>query len=249
MKKLFIDIETAPNVVYAWGLFNQNIDISQIAKPGYTLCWAAKWDHEKKVMFSSIRDGEKEMTEWAHEILSEADAVIHYNGIKFDIPKLNNEFLKYNMAPPASYSQIDLLRTARSQFKLTSNKLDFVCQHLGIGAKIKHKGMQLWIDCMEGDEKAWREMERYNKQDVRLLPVLYERLLPWIKNHPNEGLYVDTDSPICVKCGSTELQRRGYGYTTTQRYPRFFCTSCHSWLMGRHSDVSREDGKNILKAG
>jgi len=47
IKILEIDIETAPSLVYTWGLFNQNIGVNQIVKPGYMLCWAAKFQHQK----------------------------------------------------------------------------------------------------------------------------------------------------------------------------------------------------------
>jgi hypothetical protein len=32
---------------------------------------------------------------------------------------------------------------------------------------------------MEGDEKAWAEMKKYQIQDVNLLVELYDILLPW----------------------------------------------------------------------
>ena len=157
MKKLYLDIETAPSIVFCWGLFDKFIPIDNIIEPGYTLCWAAKWDGEKEIMFSSLqKDGEAAMVQKIHSLLEEADAVIHYNGKKFDIPKLNSEFLRLHYDPPATYHQIDLLETARRQFRLASNKLDYVCQHLEIGQKVKHsKGMELWKGCLNGDKKSW----------------------------------------------------------------------------------------------
>ena len=50
----------------------------------------------------------------------------------------------------------------------------------GVGAKVKHSGFELWIDCMDGDKKAWAEMKRYQIQDVQLLDKLYEVLIPWL---------------------------------------------------------------------
>jgi len=37
IKLLFLDIETSPNIGYFLGLFDQNISIEQVAKPGETL--------------------------------------------------------------------------------------------------------------------------------------------------------------------------------------------------------------------
>jgi DNA polymerase elongation subunit (family B) len=197
-------------------------------------------------MFSSVQDGERQMVESIYGLLEEADAVVHYNGKKFDIPKLNAEFIKFDLTPPSTYKQIDLLTVARSQFRFTSNKLDFVAQHLGIGAKVQHKGMDLWAECMDGDPVAWKQMERYNKQDVRLLPKLYKKLLPWIVNHPNYCLYLDTTRPVCVNCGSTKVQSRGKERTSTQVYPRFRCCDCGKWMRGKGTLLSAEKRANTL---
>jgi DNA polymerase elongation subunit (family B) len=235
MKLLHLDIETAPNLGFFWGLWDQNIGISQLVKPGFTLCWSAKWEGEAEVMFSSaIRDGHKKMLKRIHKLLSEADAVCHYNGKRFDIPTLNKEFLLLGMPPPPPYHQVDLLHVARRQFKFASNKLDFVAQQLGLGGKTHHKGFALWLGCMNGCKKSWAVMERYNKQDVKLLARLYKKLLPWITQHPNRGLYSD-DSLCCPKCSSTAFQVRGYRYTQAGQYTRYQCTGCWGWFRGTQS--------------
>src|SRR5690606_2824992 len=232
MKLLLLDIETAPHRVYAWGLWSQGIAINQIEEPGYTMCWAAKWHGEREVMFDSIKQSKPaKMIRGIHALMDEADAVVHYNGTKFDVPTLNQEFVIHGLNPPAPYKQIDLLTTAKRQFRLASNKLDYVAGFLGVGSKLQHKGMDLWRDCMALDDAAWRVMERYNKQDVRLLEKVYDRLLPWIPNHPNVSLYEDGKG--CTHCGSHNLQRRGLAYTTSCAYPRYQCKDCGKWVRGR----------------
>jgi len=246
MKRLMLDIETAPHKVYAWGLWDQNIALNQIVEPGYTLCWAAKWYGKKGVTFDSVHKSKpKAMLERIHTLICEADAVIHYNGTKFDMPTLNGEFLKHGLTPPPPYGQIDLLKTARKQFKLASNKLDYVAQYLEVGGKVQHKGMALWHECMEGDDKAWREMERYNKQDVLLLEDVYNAMLPWITNHPNAGMYDDSPRPICTNCGSNRVKRDGKRTNRTQVYQQFKCTECGTWMRGRKS-ITRQHKKDTL---
>jgi DNA polymerase elongation subunit (family B) len=143
-----LDIETAPNTAHIWGLFKQNISINQIMESSYVLCWSAKWYGKDEIMFSSVHKSRpKAMLNNIYLLLAEADAVIHYNGTKFDIPTLNKEFLLYGMTPPAPYKQIDLLRVAKNQFRFPSNKLDYVAQALGLGKKTKHIGHELWIQC------------------------------------------------------------------------------------------------------
>ena len=246
IKILLIDIETAPNKVYAWGLFKQNISINQIVEPGYTMCWAAKWYGQRKVLFDSIHESTpRQMVMGAHKLLDEADVVVHYNGQRFDIPKLNGEFMYHKIQPPSPYKQLDLLKTTRQQFGFASNKLDYVTQHLDIGAKVKHLGMDLWRDCMADCPKAWKTMKRYNIQDVRLLEDYYERLLPWITNHPNWGMYLDAERPTCRNCGSGKMQKRGYQETTTLVYRRYQCKNCGRWGRGRKSVKRAADGITV----
>ncbi len=235
-KILLLDIETAPNVAFTWGLFKQNISLGQLVKPGRTICWAAKWLDKKKVIYKSEYHQDHEtMVREMWKLLDEADLVIHYNGKKFDIPTLNKEFVLLGMGPPSPYRQIDLINTCRSQFRFASNKLDFICQQLGLGGKVQHKGMALWVGCMEGIKKDWKMMKEYNIEDVHLLERLYYRLLPWIKTHPNLAMYMDTDRPVCTNCVSGKVQSRGTEVTNRATYRRFKCMGCGANLKGREA--------------
>jgi len=143
MKILILDIETSPNLVWTFGLFQQNISINQIVEPSTVMCWAAKWLDKKKVYFSSIYDTTpSKMIKEIHKLVDEADAIITYNGKRFDMPILNKEFLLLGFDLPSPYKDIDLLNTARQNFKFASNKLDYISQELGIG---KNKNIQALI--------------------------------------------------------------------------------------------------------
>ena len=234
MRILLLDIETSPNTVHCWGLWQQNVSINQIMESSTTLCYAAKWLNEEDIYFDSVHQSKpKTMLKGIHALLESADAVIHYNGTKFDIPTLNKEFLLTKLLPPSPYKQIDLLRVVRSNFRFPSNKLDYVSQRLGLGKKHAHEGHELWVKCMNGDKDAWKRMEEYNIQDVVLLESLYDNLLPWIKNPPNRNLYSET--PCCPTCGHEHLQKRGTAVSTTGTYQRYQCRSCGSWSQGTKS--------------
>lgn len=248
MKILLLDIETAPHRVYAWGLYDQDINPKNIIEPGYTLCYSAKWLHEKSIQFDSIhQNSSKKMIVGAGKLLEEADAVVHYNGSRFDIPTLNREFILLGMDPPSGFKEIDLLRVARQRFRFPSNKLDYVAQALGLRGKIQHKGMDLWKECMDGDEKAWRTMERYNKHDVRLLEQVYNKMLPWIKNHPNHGLYMNSDRPVCKNCGSVNVKKNGTDYTGVGKYQRYKCTACGAPMRGATLQNSLAERRRLLR--
>ena len=224
LKILFLDIETSPTTAYVWGLWQQNVGLNQIIDSGAVLCWAAKWAGQEGVKFSSTyKTGTKKMLEGVHKLLEEADIVVHYNGSRYDIPILNREFVSSGMSPPAPYKQIDLLKVARNRFRFISNKLDYVANALGLGQKIRHKGFELWIECMKNDPEAWKAMKEYNIQDVLLLEKLYDKFKPWIKTSVHiEGL-------VCPACGGSHYQSRGTYRSKLLVYQRFQC-KCGKWF-------------------
>lgn len=231
MRTLFLDIETAPNTAFVWGLFDQNVSPDQMINSSYVLCWSARWDGRGDVMFASVQNmSRRRMLGKMHKLLDEADVVVHFNGRKFDIPVLQREFIKFGFRPPSPYKQVDLYQVCKSSFRFESNKLTYITKALDLGEKVKHEGFSLWVSCMEGDPGAWRRMERYNRGDVRLLETLYRRLRPWIHKHPSYGAHDDIQA--CPKCGSEKFQQRGYACTAAFKYRRYQCGGCHGWFRG-----------------
>lgn len=232
MKILLLDIETAPNTAYVWGMWKQNIAPGQVVESSYVLCWAAKWLGHDKVWFSSERKCKdpKAMLARIHMMMDQADAIVHYNGKKFDIPILNREFLLHGIKPPSPYKQIDLLKVCKERFRFESNRLDSITKRLKLGGKAAHEGFELWVKCMAGDAGAWKRMEAYNKQDVVLLEKLYVQLRPWIDKHPLHGAFGDIAA--CPGCGSENFQQRGFAVTQVQKYRRYQCQDCGSWFRG-----------------
>lgn len=242
MKILLLDIETAPNLAYVWGLWDQNVATSQVVNSGYVLCWAAKWLDKDNVIFDSInKSGEMEMLRHIHNLLDEADVVVTHNGIKFDLPCLAKEFLLKGFKPPSPYKQVDTLTLCRKLYRFPSNKLDYVAQSLGLGNKVKHSGFELWVNAMKNDSGAWKEMETYNKHDVVLLELLYKKILPWIPNHPNRA--IQNGENVCPNCGSSKYQRRGRAISKTKSYKRYQCRDCGHWF--KSTDKSGHAGSEF----
>jgi DNA polymerase elongation subunit (family B) len=231
MKILFLDIETAPHKGYFWKLFKENIGVSQIIEPSYTLCWAAKWYGKSGMQFASIRGGAKPkpMLQKIADLLDEADVIVHFYGKRFDIPTLNKEFIKHGVKMPSPYKQIDLKEIAAKVFYFASNKLEFVAKFLGVGCKIK-TDFDLWKGVMDGDNKSWNLMERYNKQDTLLLEKLYKKMLPWIPSHPNWSSY--EGGQVCPQCGSKHFISRGYYVANINKYHKYECKSCGKYFRG-----------------
>jgi len=236
-KLLTVDIENFPNVAHVWQLFNQNVSLAQLQIPASTVSFAAKWYGNSKVLYySDFHNGHDEMVLAAHRLFDEASCVMGYNSKGFDTKHLNWQFTLAGLTPPSPYAQIDLYQVIKQNFKPSSGKLDFVAGALGIGHKTAHSGHQLWVDCMAGDEKAWAKFRSYNKNDVVLTEALYDRLRPWIKNHPHMGLYGDTvEEHVCSTCGSANVRKRGFAYTAVGRYQQWQCerAECGRYSRGK----------------
>lgn len=228
-KILVLDIELAPNIAHTWQLWDVTVSLNQLIEPARMICWAAKWVGKPAVMFrSEHHDSTEVMVRKVWDLLDEADIVVGYNSTRFDLPHLNREFLSAGLGPPSPYQQIDLLKIARSQFKFPSNKLQYITTALGLPGKTKHEGHDLWVKCLAGDPAAWSRMRNYNKNDVLITEQVYERLRPWIKNHPAIGLWTSNPSG-CRNCGSTETEKRGTAYTATASYQQYRCKECGAW--------------------
>lgn len=245
-KILIMDIENSPNSAYIWGLFQEVTSADFINNPWYMLCWGAKWLDNKKVMADSLIDYPKEYKKnpendklilkslW--KLLDEADIVVGHNMKGFDVRKSNARFIMNGMTPPSPYKVVDTLLVARRNFMFTSNKLGDLGKYLGLGEKIDTGGFELWKQCMGGSKRAWRKMIKYCKQDIVLTEKVYKKLLPYIENHPNLGVYSGAESDeCCPKCGSSRVVKQGFAYTNVYKYQQYSCKDCGGWHRGRKS--------------
>lgn len=244
-KILLFDIENSPNISYTWGKYEQ--DVIAFKQEWHMLSFAYKWLGDKSVKTSSLPDFKKykkdktddiELIKVLWKLLNEADIIIGHNVDRFDIRKTNARFLANNLPPPSPYKTIDTLKVARNKFFLNSNKLGDLSKVLGLGKKVETGGFSLWLDCMVGKISAWKKMTKYNKQDVELLEKIYLKLRPWMTNVPNINVYQGT-THSCPTCGHGELQKRGYGYTKTQKYQKYQCLGCHGWSSGERIEINK----------
>jgi len=252
-KVLILDIETAPISAFVWGIWNQNVGTHQIKSDWFCLTWAAKWLFEDKVYSAKLKPEEvanqddKRIMEGIWKLVNEADIVIAHNAVKFDIPRLNSRFIINDLCPPLPYQIIDTLTHIRRQFGFTSNKLDYVNKLLNLERK-KETSFELWDNCMKGDRKALKEMEEYNVQDVRILEETYLQIRPWIKPHPNMGLFIlDETEHRCPSCGSNELEEQGKCYNTSANiYELFRCGNCSSISRKRLGAATIKQKRHLL---
>lgn len=231
VKMLMYDLEVSPTLGWTYGIYDTRV--LHVEKDPIIMCFSYQWYGEKTVHNHRIAinsDGEYYITEedvvkrlW--ELFDEADIVVAHNALRFDNKVATAAFLRHDLPPPSPYKTIDTLRVVKSISRFNSNSLDAIGETFGLGRKSAVKHSDLWHDCLNGDKKAWKKMVTYNNQDVRLLTAIYEKLRPYIKNHPNLGIILQKRD-VCPKCGSEHLQARGREGRKTGMVQRWVCNDC-----------------------
>ncbi len=227
MKILLIDIETAPNLAWVWGKYEQNV--IQFKKEWSILSFASKWLGDKHTQCITTEfQSERKLVKAIWKLLDEADIVIGHNGNQFDLKRIRAKFLEYDLRPPSPYKQIDTLSSARSQFGFMSNSLGDLGVSLKIGSKLDNGGFKTWLGCMSNDRASWKKMVDYNIKDVELLEKVYLRLRPYITNHPA------VSQTGCPSCASTKTRKSGVLVTRTAKKQTHRCLDCGKrWTEGR----------------
>lgn len=261
-KVLLLDIETSPLLSYTWDIWDQNIALNQIQKEWNILSWSAKWlenpktkeiyGPHNKVMYMDQRnekniENTSKLLNGIWELIDEADIILTQNGKKFDIKKLNAKFILAGMQPPSSFKQIDTLVIAKKFFAFTSNKLEWMTKKLCTkNKKLDHKkfpGFSLWVECIKGNERAWKEMEVYNKMDIISLQELFWKLIPW-DSSINFNIYT-TDTVNKCKCGNKSFIKKGFSYSAVGKYQRFRCKQCGAETKDRINLLTKAKKQSI----
>jgi len=256
-KILVFDIETAPITAYTWGLFDERIGLNQIKEDWHLLAWAAKWygDPASKVMYMDNRHAkkisdDKKLVKKLSDLLNQADGVITQNGKSFDVKKVNARAV-INGLPPIKppVNHTDILREGRKVFSFTSHRLEYISNTINKKyKKLLHKeypGFELWKAVLTGNKHAWDVMKKYAIHDVLATEEAVEKIRGWIKTQ-RLSTYTSNDTMHC-KCGSTDLEKRGYAHTDYGKYQIYKCKACGKWPRGSVNLLSTEKKKNILR--
>lgn len=250
---LLLDIETTPLEAFIWQtqVWKARVGDESVISRWFMLTWAAKWLFSEDIMSMKLdgdeveQENDKRIVEGLWKVLNEADIVIAHNGDTFDVPNINTRFIVNGFPPTKPYQTIDTLRIAQKQFGFTHNSLNALARVFGLTAKLS-SGYDLWKRCKKGELDALATMETYNRGDVSTLEEVYLKIRPWIKGHPNLGLYMELDEPVCRNCGSIHLKETGkYQYTSTGRYSLLRC-DCGAYGRLRTTDYPKEKRKFIL---
>lgn len=236
---LLIDIERVPAKAYA---FQRKIRGGFLALDNFidrpeTITFSAKWHGDKTAKFYAVWDQPDDpdyLAKKAWDLVDEADVVVTYFGTGADQKWLRNLWVQHRLYEPSPYIHVDMYYVVSKNLDLLSNSLGEVSRFLGLTGKNGKYNILEAIKCLEGDEKARKQMARYNKGDVgpQSLEGVFDIMRPYIKNLPL-GHFGDG----CINCGSTflTLVPNKYKLTGAAAYEVYRCDDCHTLNRGKKS--------------
>jgi DNA polymerase elongation subunit (family B) len=243
LKILVFDIETAPTRAFVWRFWQENVSVDQVIANSYMLTWAAKWYGQDKILSDSLRisevadEDDERIVESIAALIREADVLIAHNLDKFDWPVINTRVAKHQLENLGVPTMIDTLKLARKNFKFPHNSLDGIASYFGLPRKLKTE-FKLWADVVEGDEMALKRMLKYNKQDVKVLEAVFNKMKPYVKRLPRLFDPTIRDDMACARCGTLDnFQRRGYYRTQLTNFVKLRCNVCGHYTRRRATDV------------
>lgn len=236
---ILFDLETLPNLAEALKVWPQLSDY-----PGKTLratittmiCAGWKVYGKKEVHCINAWDykewgkdvnNDYHVAKAIYEVLKDADAVVTHNGKRFDWKFLQTRLAAHGFDLLHNITHIDTKETSSRHLFSFNNRLGYLGEWLTGDKKLKHEGWDLWVKVHGKDPKAMDLMERYCKQDVKLLEKVFKRMVPLFNNMPNHNLFGNRNG-VCPNCGSSALLSNGWRVTKTTKYKRLKCSDCGS---------------------
>lgn len=210
MRRLFVDIETSPNIALCWRAGAKNyVSPDNIVKERAVICVAWKWQGQPVETDTwSIRQCDKLLVRKVVRIISDADETVTQNGIRFDIPWLRGRALYHNLEPMPIVRLVDTLKWARKYYYLNSNRLDYIGKFLGVGGKIekfKHGDGSWRKVLLDNDRRELADMARYCARDVELLEKVWERLSMVCPVATHAGVISGGENWSCPRCASHKV--------------------------------------------
>lgn len=251
-KILVFDIECTGMILESYGLYNQNHNHKDIIEDWSMLSYAAWFTDEENIhyldnRFSPDYRDDRQIIEGLHYLMSQADWVIGHNSDKFDIKKFNAKAEKYELPDIPEFTQYDTLKMLKAKYSLASNSLDYAARYFDLkerkSAHGKFPGKMLFDECKKGNMEAWEELERYNKQDVRVTWELFQRLARKDKRINLNSFY---QKQTC-SCGNQTFFKNGLKYAKSGVFQIYRCNLCQKTFIARENLIDKDLRKGFFK--
>lgn len=228
-----IDIETYPAKVLMYGntyepVIVKILDFEKILSMAYKI-----GDGKTKYIgLNTIKgykagdlDDKKLMIEIS-KILNNVDYICGQNSDDFDLKKIRERIMFHKLPAIPYIPTLDTKKLFKQVSKLPNNKLNTISQFTGNGQKVSHSGTDLFIACGNGDKKAWKLNEIYNKQDVEITYADLMSVMPYIKL-PQSGVKEVGETMKCISPTCDGMMHKSKRRLTVAGYKQQWqCNKC-----------------------
>jgi hypothetical protein len=245
---LIYDIECSPELSWTYPPEWQT-SVIRMEDRQKLMSFSYKWYGENKIYHRSLADmptfdtdhqDDSLLARELHDVMEAADIVMGHNNFSFDNKMANMFFVVNGIEPIPPYKVIDTKRMATSLFKFPSNKLDNLARLFSIKGKTETTIGSLWYKCyVEKDKKAYELLKDYNNQDVIVTEQLYEKMRPFMHQHPSLSR-ISGEYDSCPRCGGYSFRIKAYRTTNTARYHQYQCNECLGYFSDRKSITEKE---------
>lgn len=244
-RTLIFDIETSHDILASYGLREQYHSPESILQDWYIICAKWKWNGGKRIYGTSVLDDMKRfkkdntndyvVIKALHELMSDVDIVVGHNIHRFDWKMFYTRVMFHRLPPLKMPQFICTLKETKKISRHSSHSLKHLARYYKLTSqKIEHsRGMGIKI--LKGDIKATQECVDYCGGDIATTEEYYEFIKPYMIGHPNLNLWRADGIECCVKCGDTDIQKRGFRTTVSGKFQSYQCQGCGSWMQGTRS--------------
>ena len=230
IKRLFMDIETSPNIVFSWRIgYNLSLNADNIIRERAIICICYKWEGSDRVYTLKWDDGDdKALIAAFLPVMEAADEMVAHNGDKFDLKWFNGRCLKHGLTPPLQPKTVDTLVIARRRFYLNSNRLDYLGNFLFGKGKIRTE-FALWREIVLNNcTTSMNKMVKYCKEDVRLLERVYNEVIGYHNPKTHAGVMAGLARWTCSTCASQNVRRKKQRVSAAGTISHnMVCGDCH----------------------
>lgn len=222
---------------YSRKLYSEWLPSDAIERPVWMVCASVQEIGKDHIHTFSVLDDPKRfkkcyhddyaLIKWLHDWMLKSDYLVAHSGDNFDWPMFTARLAYHGLPPVPQVKLVDTLKMARKH-KFMANDLRFLARHFG--AKEVKADAPDWDAVAVGDAEAIKYCIKYNRQDLRALEPVYERLLPYSKVKIHYG------DEKCPYCGSEKYQSRGRDQAKGQaKNWRYVCLNlaCRGWWTGK----------------
>jgi len=177
------------------------------------------------------------------KVVELADECVAHNGDGYDVKWIRTRCAYHGLYCPDKINSYDTLKKARKQFRLNSNKLDYIAKFFGVGEKMDTGGFTLWVDVMKNKPIALKTMVEYCKKDVEVLEKVFKKIYNYSEVNTHTGVAFGDYKWTCPKCGSQQIRGNGtFTLKSGNTKQRMRCKSCNAgW------NVSNSVYRNFLE--